>query len=64
MHEEEKKPTPWEAGDPKLPVVKADNMEKRRAYWHRSCHPARDDSFYEKTNSADFRQRCVVVSTN
>ena len=32
MHEEEKKPTPWEAGDPKLPVVKADNMEKRRAY--------------------------------
>ena len=32
MHEEEKKPTPWEAGDPKLPVVRADNQEKRRAY--------------------------------
>ena len=32
MHEEEKKPTPWEAGDPKLPVVKSGNQENRRAY--------------------------------
>ena len=32
MHEEEKKPTPWEAGDPKLPVVRSDNQENRRAY--------------------------------
>ena len=32
MHEEEKRPTPWEAGDPKLPVVRSGHMEKRRAY--------------------------------
>ena len=32
MHEEEKKPTPWEAGDPKLPVVQSGHFEKKRAY--------------------------------
>ena len=30
--EEEKKPTPWEAGDPKLPVVQSGHFEKKRAY--------------------------------
>ena len=32
MCEEEKKPTPWEAGDPKLPVVQSGHFEKKRAY--------------------------------
>ena len=32
MRQEEKKPNPWEAGDPKLPVVQSGNFENRRAY--------------------------------
>ena len=32
MYADEKKPVPWEAGDPKLPVVKSGRAEKRRAY--------------------------------
>ena len=32
MNQEEKKPTPWEAGDPKLPVVRSGHFEDRRAY--------------------------------
>ena len=32
MREEEKKPSPWEAGDPKLPVVQSGHFENRRAY--------------------------------
>lgn len=30
MKEEEKKPIPWEAADPKLPVVQSGHMENRR----------------------------------
>lgn len=30
VKEEEKKPNPWEAGDPKLPVVQSGHMENRR----------------------------------
>ena len=30
MKEEEKKPIPWEATDPKLPVVQSGHMENRR----------------------------------
>ena len=32
MREEEKKPTPWDAGDPKLPVVRSGHFEDRREY--------------------------------
>ena len=32
MREEEKKPAPWEAGDPKLPVVRSGHFEDKRAY--------------------------------
>ena len=32
MREEEKKPNPWEACDPKLPVVKSGHFEDKRAY--------------------------------
>ena len=32
MHEEEKKPVPWEARDPKPPVVQSGHFEKKRAY--------------------------------
>ena len=32
MREEEKKPNPWEAGDPKLPVVQSGHFEDKRAY--------------------------------
>lgn len=31
MKEDEKKPIPWEATDPKPPVVKSGHMENRRA---------------------------------
>ena len=34
MKEEEKKPIPWEAADPKLPVVQSGHMENRRQYRH------------------------------
>lgn len=30
VKEEEKKPNPWELGDPKLPVVQSGHMENRR----------------------------------
>ena len=30
MKEEEKKPLLWEAGDPKLPVIRSGHMENRR----------------------------------
>ena len=30
MKEEEKKPTPWEAVDPKPPVIRSGRMEGRR----------------------------------
>ncbi len=30
MREEEKKPLPWEAADPKLPVVQSGHMENRK----------------------------------
>jgi hypothetical protein len=30
VKEEEKKPNPWELGDPKLPVVRSGHMENRR----------------------------------
>jgi len=30
MREEEKKPLPWEAVDPKLPVVQSGHMENRK----------------------------------
>ena len=30
MKEEEKKPVPWEAGDPKPPVIHSGHMENRR----------------------------------
>lgn len=30
VKEEEKKPDPWELGDPKLPVVRSGHMENRR----------------------------------
>ena len=30
MKEEEKKPIPWEAVDPKPPVIRSDRMENRR----------------------------------
>ena len=29
MSREEKKPVPWEAADPKLPVVRSGHMENR-----------------------------------
>ena len=28
--EEEKKPEPWEAGDPKVPVVRSGHLENRK----------------------------------
>ncbi len=30
MKEEEKKPIPWEAADPKLPVIQSGHMENRK----------------------------------
>lgn len=30
VKEEEKKPDPWEVGDPKLPVIRSGHMENRR----------------------------------
>lgn len=30
--QEEKKPIPWEAADPKPPIVQSGHMESRRAY--------------------------------
>ena len=30
--EEEKKPLPWEAGDPKLPVVRSGHLEDRAKF--------------------------------
>ena len=30
MRQEEKKPLPWEAGDPKLPVIQSGHMENRK----------------------------------
>jgi len=30
MKQEEKKPTAWEVGDPKLPVVQSGHMENKR----------------------------------
>ena len=30
MRQEEKKPTPWEMKDPKLPVVRSGHMENRK----------------------------------
>lgn len=30
MKQEEKKPLPWEAADPKLPVVRSGHMENRK----------------------------------
>lgn len=30
LKEEEKKPLPWEAADPKLPVIRSGHMEDRR----------------------------------
>ena len=32
MRQEEKKPLPWEARDPKPPVVQSGHFENRRAY--------------------------------
>ena len=32
VKEEEKKPVPWEASDPKLPVVQSGHMENHRHY--------------------------------
>ena len=32
MHEEEKKPVPWEAADPKLPVVRSGHFENKRVH--------------------------------
>lgn len=30
MKEEERKPLPWEAADPKLPVIRSGHMENRK----------------------------------
>ena len=30
MKEEEKKPIPWDAADPKLPVIQSGHMENRK----------------------------------
>ena len=30
MKEEEKKPIPWEAADPKLPVIRSGHLENRK----------------------------------
>ena len=30
MKQEEKKPLPWEAADPKLPVVRSGHLENRK----------------------------------
>ena len=30
MKQEEKKPTPWEVSDPKLPVVRSGHLENQR----------------------------------
>lgn len=32
MRQEEKKPNPWEVGDPKLPTVQSGHFEKKRVH--------------------------------